>query len=46
MRKKRNLDLYDGGTIISDKEAEEYLNFIREVIKEAGKFLKSQESLF
>ena len=46
MRKKRNLDLYDGGAIISDKEAKEYLNFIKDVIKNAEKFLKSQESLF
>ena len=46
MRKKRNLDLYDGGTIISEKEAEEYLNFIRDAIKDAEKFLKSQELLF
>ncbi|MBU4204559.1 hypothetical protein KKE19_04040 [Patescibacteria group bacterium] len=46
MRKKRNLDLYDGGTIISNKEAEEYLDFIRDVIKDAEKFLKSQKSLF
>jgi len=46
MRKKRNLDLYDGGAIISEKEAEEYLNFIKNIIKDAEKFLKSQESLF
>jgi len=46
MRKKRNLDLYDGGVIISVKEAEEYLNFIKDVIKASDKFLKSQESLF
>lgn len=46
MRKKRNFDLYDGGAIISEKEAEEYLNFIRGIIRDAEKFLKSQESLF
>lgn len=46
MRKKRNFDLYDGGAIISDKEAREYLNFIKDIIRDVEKFLKSQESLF
>ncbi len=46
MRKKRNLDLYGGGAIISEKEAKEYLNFVKNIIKDAEKFLKSQESLF
>lgn len=46
MRKKRNFDLYDGGTIISEKEAEEYLDFLRVIVRDAEKFLKSQESLF
>lgn len=46
MRKKRNLDLYDGGAIISDKEAREYLSFIKNIVKDAEKFLKSQGSLF
>lgn len=46
MRKKRNFDLYDGGVIISEKEAEEYLDFVRDVIRDTEKYLKSQESLF
>ena len=46
MRKKRNLDLYDGGAIISDKEARQYLSFIKNIVKDAEKFLKSQGSLF
>ncbi len=46
MRKKRNLDLYEGGIIIFYKEAKDYLNFTREVIKKAEKYLKSQDSLF
>ena len=46
MRKKRNLDIYSGGAIISEKEAKEYFNFIKEAIKEAEKYLKSQKSLF
>jgi len=46
MRKKRNLDLYEGGIIISQKETRDYLNFVREIIKKAEKVLKSQNSLF
>jgi len=46
MRQKRNLDLYEGGTIIFQKEAKDYLNFIKGIIKEAEKYLKSQPSLF
>jgi len=46
MRKKRNLDLYEGGIIISAKEAKEYLNFVQEVIDKAERYLKSQNSLF
>lgn len=46
MRKKRNLDLYEGGIIISSKEAMAYLNFVKEVINKAEKYLKSQNSLF
>jgi len=45
MRKKRNRDLYDGGIIISEKEAKEYLNFVKTVISEADKFLKGQKTL-
>ena len=46
MRKKRNLDLYEGGIIISKKEAKAYLNFVKEVVKKAEKYLKCQSSLF
>jgi len=46
MRKKRNLDLYEGGIIIDLKEAQQYLNFIKEIIEKAEEFLKSQKSLF
>lgn len=46
MRKKRNLDLYEGGIIISLKEAKEYLNFIKKVINKIERYLKSQNSLF
>jgi len=46
MRKKRNLDLYEGGIIISQKEAKDYLNFTEKVIKKAKEYLKNQKSLF
>ena len=45
MRKKRNLDLYDGGIIISRKEAEDYLNFTKKIIKKAEEYIKNQKSL-
>ena len=41
MRKKRNKDLYDGGIIISIKQAEEYLDFVEKVINNSQDFLKS-----
>ncbi|MEK7080377.1 MAG: hypothetical protein AAB925_00905 [Patescibacteria group bacterium] len=46
MRKKRNLDLYDGGILISEKEAKEYLSFVKTIVNETDKFLKNQSSLF
>jgi len=46
MRKKRNLDLYEGGIIIFQKEAKDYLNFIKQVIKRTEEYLKKQKSLF
>lgn len=32
MRKKRNLDLYEGGEIISKKEADDYARFVKDVL--------------
>ena len=46
MRKKRNLDLYDGGIIISSKEASDYLVFTAKIIKKAESYIKSQPCLF
>ena len=46
MRKKRNFDLYEGGVIISEKEAKEYFNFVKKIIAESERFLKNQISLF
>jgi len=45
MRKKRNLDLYEGGVIIGIKEAKQYLDFVEKVIQKAEEFIKDQKSL-
>lgn len=41
MRSKRNTDFYGGGEIITEKEADEYLEFVEKVIKEAQKRLNN-----
>jgi hypothetical protein len=46
MRNKRNLDLYEGGTMVSQKEAKDYLNFTKETIKKAEQYLRSEKPLF
>jgi hypothetical protein len=33
MRQKRNFDLYQGGALISDKDAESYLSFVNSVFE-------------
>lgn len=43
MRMKRNKDLYDGGDIISAKEANECLEFVEKVIKRIGRLFKAGE---
>ena len=37
MRTKRNFDLYGGGVLITKKQSEEYLKFIKKVFKKAKK---------
>lgn len=39
MRMKRNLDLYSGSEIITEKEANEYLKFIETVLKKIEKLI-------
>lgn len=39
MRKKRNLDLYAGGILISKKEAEEYKNWLKIIFKLGENYL-------
>lgn len=45
MRKKRNLDLYEGGIIIGLKEAKQYLDFIQKATLKAEEFIKNQKGL-
>jgi len=40
MRKTRNKELYDGGVIITNKQTEEYFDFILKVYKSSQKFFK------
>jgi len=39
MRDKRNRDFYDGGAIITKKEAEAYYDFIKNLSEQAEKYL-------
>jgi hypothetical protein len=39
MRQKRNLDLYGGIAIITEKESKTYLDFLKKTIKEIDKYL-------
>lgn len=38
MRMKRNIDLYSGGTLITKKEAREYVGWIKSVFKKSRTF--------
>ena len=40
MRKKRNADLYEGGVLISEKEAAEYKDWLKTIFK------KTEENIF
>jgi hypothetical protein len=39
MRIKRNADLYGGGEIVGEKEAQDYLKFVQEMIEKARKLI-------
>ncbi len=45
MKKKRNRDLYDGGIIISKKEADFYKLFIKNLLKKVDMYLFSEKLL-
>ena len=40
MRSKRNLDLYSGGVVVTEKECREYLAFAEKVVLKAKKLLQ------
>lgn len=40
MRQKRNRDLYEGGILISEKQAKEYLKWVRDIFSLADKDFK------
>lgn len=40
MRSKRNLDLYGGGIIVSEKESEDYYEFVSKVLERTKSFLE------
>jgi hypothetical protein len=46
MRKKRNVDLYGEGIILSKKEVKDYFDFVKGIFKKTEKYLKNQDSLF
>lgn len=37
MRMKRNLDLYEGGTIVSESEVKAYIKFVGEILNNVNK---------
>ena len=41
MRTKRNLDLYEGGTILSEKDVDEYFSFVSNVLKRVQSSISS-----
>ena len=41
MRSKRNLDLYNGGIEVTEKECKEYIGFVEKVIKSIQKILSN-----
>lgn len=46
MRKKRNLDLYAGGILVSKKEAGEYKGWLKTVLEQAEEYLYGKRRLF
>ncbi|MFA4942503.1 MAG: hypothetical protein WC564_02590 [Patescibacteria group bacterium] len=45
MRTKRNRDLYDGGVITSEKEAEFYICFCKKLVERADRYLSPDKLL-
>lgn len=45
MRKKRNYDLYGGGVLISEKEADEYIDWLKAIFYKAEKYIFRTDKL-
>jgi hypothetical protein len=45
MRSKRNRDLYGGGAFISQKEIQEYIQWIKKIFERADIIIKKQPKL-
>jgi hypothetical protein len=45
MRQKRNWDLYDGGITISEKEAEEFFEWIKKIFAQGKNYLDKKPKL-
>lgn len=43
IRKNRNTEFYDGGIIITEKQSEEYLSFLKEVYNLSKSFLSDKD---
>lgn len=43
IRMKRNTDLYGGGELISEKEADDYCRFVEDVVKRVGQRIKQAD---
>jgi hypothetical protein len=46
MRAKRNLDIYGGGVLISEKEVEEYLKWLKNIVTVAEDHLFGNKKIF
>jgi len=44
MRSKRNRDLYEGGILISEKEAKEYLEWVKKIFQKAERFFENSKN--
>lgn len=46
MRSKRNFDLYCGGILISEKEAKEYLKWLKIIFRQIDDYLSETKKMF
>jgi len=41
MRQERNLNLYNGGFFVGEKDSREYLSFVKKLFKKAKQYLQN-----